>query len=78
VRSLKGRVVRWRLSMFDRSMLRDAALAVLLGVPTLALAKPQQEPIRTDATAAEPLVEQAAIADQSQAERRFTVPEDAA
>ena len=42
--------------MFDRSMLRDAALAVLLGVPTLALAKPQPEPIRTDATAAEPLL----------------------
>ena len=61
--------------MFDRSMLRDAALAVLLGVPTLALAKPQPAPTRTDAIAAEPLVEQAAIADQSPVERRFNVPE---
>ena len=28
--------------MFDRSMLRDAAFAVLLGLPTLALARPQE------------------------------------
>jgi hypothetical protein len=59
--------------MLDRSMLRDAAFAILLGVPTLALARPQSEPAPLSAPAAQPLVEQAAIADQSQAERRFTV-----
>lgn len=61
--------------MFDRSMLRDAAFAVLLGLPTLALARPQQDPGRTHAPAAQPLVDQAAIADQSQVERRFALPQ---
>ena len=64
--------------MLDRSMLRDAAFAVLLGLPTLALARPQEEPTRTHAPAAQPLVDQAALADQSQVERRFAVPEDQA
>lgn len=64
--------------MLDRSMLRDAAFAVLLGLPTLALARPQEYPTPTHATAAQPLVEQAAIADQSQVERRFAVPEEQA
>jgi len=64
--------------MFDRSMLRDAAFAVLLGLPTLALARPQEDPTPTRAPGAQPLVEQAAIADQSQVERRFAVPEEQA
>ncbi len=64
--------------MFDRSMLRDAAFAVLLGLPTLALARPQEDQTRSHAPAAQPLVEQAAIADQSRVERRFTVPEEEA
>ena len=64
--------------MFDRSMLRDAAFAVLLGLPTLALARPQEDPTPTHAAAAQPLVEQAAMADQSRVERRFTVPEEEA
>ena len=64
--------------MIDRSMLRDAAFAVLLGLPTLALARPQEDPTPTHAPAAQPLVEQAALADQSQVERRFAVPADQA
>lgn len=64
--------------MFDRSMLRDAAFAVLLGLPTLALARPQEDPTPNPAPAAQPLVDQAAIADQSQVERRFAVPEQQA
>ena len=60
--------------MFDRSMLRDAAFAVLLGLPTLALARPQATATPAHETAAEPLVEQAALADQGAAERRFSVP----
>ena len=62
--------------MFDRSMLRDAAFAVLLGLPTLALARPQEDQTSNHGPAAQPLVEQAAIADQSRVERRFTVPEE--
>ena len=61
--------------MFDRSMLRDAALAVLLGLPTLALARPQQDPAPAHAPATQPLAEQAALADQGAVERRFAVPE---
>lgn len=64
--------------MFDRSMLRDAAFAILLGVPTLALARPQSEPSPDHAPAAQTLVDQAAIADQSQAERRFAQPDQPA
>ena len=60
--------------MFDRSMLRDAAFAVLLGLPTLALARPQQDPAQTEAAASQPLVGQAALADQGTVERRFAVP----
>ena len=61
--------------MLDRSMLRDAAFAFLLGVPTLALARPQSEHTPNNAPAAQSLVDQAAITDQSQAERRFALPE---
>ena len=61
--------------MLDRSMLRDAAFAVLLGLPTLALARPQQEPDASHAPATQPLAEQAALADQGAVERRFAVPE---
>ena len=64
--------------MFDRSMLRDAAFAVLLGLPTLALARPQVDQTPAHGPAAQPLVEQAALADQSRVERRFSVPEDRA
>ena len=58
--------------MFDRSLLRDAAFAVLLGLPTLALARPQDQ-VPDRVTAAQPLIEQAALADQDSAERRFSL-----
>jgi len=58
--------------MFDRHWLGDVGLAVLLAVPTVALSKPQ--PPETDRrVAAAPIVEQAALADQSSADRRFTL-----
>jgi hypothetical protein len=58
--------------MIDRPLLRDVALAVLLGLPTAALSRPEaQAPDRR--ANAQPLVEQAAIADQSSTERRFEI-----
>ncbi|MFL6752592.1 MAG: hypothetical protein ACJ8FL_05135 [Sphingomicrobium sp.] len=57
--------------MIDRHLLGDVALAILLAVPTLPLSRPQ--PAVTDQTAASaPLVEQAALADRTSAERRFS------
>ena len=61
--------------MFDRHLLRDAAFAVLLGLPTLALARPQAAAPTTEAH--QPIADQAAIADQDAAQRRFSLPADA-
>lgn len=58
--------------MFDRSLLRDVTLAVLLGLPTLALARPQAETADHPA-AAKPIIEQAAFVDQSTIERRLSI-----
>ena len=58
--------------MIDRHLVRDVALAVLLGVPTAALSRPQAPQPEVPAQAS-PLVEQADLADQSQTERRFTI-----
>jgi len=58
--------------MFDRRLIGDVALAVLLAMPTLALARPQQAVPEQTAQAA-PMVEQAALADQSSTERRFSL-----
>ncbi len=58
--------------MIDRQLMRDVALAVLLGLPTAALSRPQ--PPAAEATPrATPVVEQAALADQSSTERRFNI-----
>lgn len=56
--------------MIDRRLLRDVAVAVLLAVPTVALARPQSVP-HNSAPSVQPLVEQAALADRTGAERRF-------
>jgi hypothetical protein len=65
--------VDWNLKMFDRRLFRDVAVAVLLAVPTVALARP--EPAKTTpAASVQPLVEQAALADRTGAERRFAQP----
>jgi hypothetical protein len=58
--------------MFDRHWVGDVGLAVLLAVPTVALSKPQA-PATDHPVASAPLVEQAALADQSPADKRFTM-----
>ena len=57
--------------MIDRQWLGDVGLAILLALPTAALSRPQ--PIVPEKAAATPLIEQAALVDQSQTERRFSV-----
>ncbi|MEO7634610.1 MAG: hypothetical protein ABIS38_03055 [Sphingomicrobium sp.] len=58
--------------MIDRRLMRDIAVAVLLAVPTVALARPQAA-ARHAAPSVQPLVEQAAMADRTGAERRFAL-----
>jgi hypothetical protein len=60
-------------SMIDRHLIGDVGLAVLLAFPTLALARPQTPPPQHE-TAAAPMVEKAAIAEQTTAEKRFNFP----
>lgn len=55
--------------MMIRQWFGDIGLAVLLAVPTVALSRPQP-PVPQNSAAA-PLVEQAALADDSATERRF-------
>jgi hypothetical protein len=58
--------------MIDRNLMRDVAVAVLLGLPTAALARPQaQVPDHPRQSAS--VVEQAGLADQSSTERRFSI-----
>jgi len=59
--------------MFDRRLLRDVAVALFLAVPTVALARPESD-MPTHALSIQPLVEQAALADRTGAERRFAQP----
>jgi hypothetical protein len=58
--------------MIDRTLLRDVALAVLLGLPTAALSRPQAE-VPDHSRQATTMVEQAAFAGQSPTERRFNI-----
>ena len=58
--------------MIDRHMIGDVALAVLLALPTAAFSRPQAGLPASTAQAA-PLVEQAALADRSAPERRYTL-----
>ena len=59
--------------MFDRRLLRDAGIAILLAVPTVALARPQPV-LEKAAPALKPLVEKAAMIDRTGAERRLALP----
>ena len=59
--------------MIDRRLVRDIAVAVLLAVPTIALARPQPAIESSTPAAAQPLIEQAAMADRTGAERRFAL-----
>ena len=58
--------------MIDRRMFRDVAVAIVLAVPTLALARPQ--PASSAASSVQSLNEQAAFSDRTGAERRFAQP----
>jgi hypothetical protein len=58
----------------DRHLLGDIGLAVLLAMPTLALARPQPMVENDTAAAGTPLLEQAALAERTQVERRFSLP----
>ena len=57
--------------MIDRQLIGDVGLAILLALPTAALSRPQ--PVVPKQAAATPLIEQAALVDQSPTERRFSV-----
>jgi hypothetical protein len=58
--------------MIDRHLLGDVALAVLLAAPTLPLSRPQPA-VPEKTAAATPLVEQAALAERTHSERRFSL-----
>ncbi len=58
--------------MIDRQLLRDLSVAVLLGLPTAALARPQAQ-VPDHPRQAASMVEQAGLADQSSTERRFSI-----
>ena len=59
-------------TMIDRQWIGDLGLAILLALPTAALSRPQPA-IPEKVAAATPLIEQAALADQSPTERRFSL-----
>jgi hypothetical protein len=58
----------------DRHLVGDIGLAVLLAMPTLALSRPQPMVEHETAVTAAPLLQQAALAERTQAERRFSLP----
>ena len=57
--------------MNARQWLGDLGLAILLALPTAALSRPQSAV--PEKAAATPLIEQAALADQSPTDRRFSL-----
>ena len=60
--------------MIDRHLIGDVGLAVLLALPTLALSRPQPPPAEQPLSAKSTLmVEQAALADSTATERRFSL-----
>jgi hypothetical protein len=66
---------KWRCHAMtvDRHLIGDIGLAVLLALPTLALSRPQSV-VENKAAATAPLLEQAALAERSSVERRFSLP----
>ena len=60
--------------MLDRHLLGDAAIAIVLAVPTLAMARPQaMVPAHTQATAS--VQHAAAAAEATATHRRYTIPQ---
>lgn len=57
----------------DRHFVGDVGLAVLLALPTLALARPQATLPKHTAPTVTPLVERAALAERTTVERRFSL-----
>ena len=57
----------------DRHFVGDVGLAILLALPTLALARPQPDVPKDTAPAVAPLVEKAALAERIAVERRFSL-----
>lgn len=58
--------------MIDRHLIGDVAVAILLAIPTVALARPQAD-VPASTSIAAPLVETAAIADPLTSDRRFAI-----
>ena len=58
--------------MFDRHLLGDVTIAILLAVPTAALSRPQTA-VPQHPNGATQIEQQAAQVDQSTTERRFTI-----
>lgn len=58
--------------MFDRHLLGDVAIAILLAVPTAALSRPQAA-VPQHSSGPTQIERQAAQVDQSATERRFTI-----
>jgi hypothetical protein len=60
--------------MLDRHLLGDAAIAIVLAVPTLAMARPQPTvPAQTQHATA--LVQHAVAAEATATHRRYTIPQ---
>ena len=59
--------------MIDRHLIGDVALAVLLALPTLALARPQT-PAHAPTITSSTIAEKAAVAEQTPVQRRFNLP----
>ncbi len=59
--------------MIDRHLVGDVALAVLLAVPTLAMARPQATVAQPTATSST-MGAKAAIAERTSVERRYNLP----
>ena len=58
--------------MFDRHLLGDVAIAVLLALPTAALSRPEA-PVSSTSSRSTEIVAQAAQVDQTSTERRFEI-----
>lgn len=60
--------------MFDRRLIGDVALAILLAIPTLSLTRPAATEATDDAAASSEVMTNAVIAERSPEERRHSLP----